>query len=420
MVKTMLKFMAATVVLIVVAVVVFWYQPWSESSPSVLASTFNPETRVENFRSMETKFPAAQIKASGSGKQWPGLETATPIDIDYRFRGETRQLSEFIERTTTTGLLVLKNGKALHEQYLFGERASDTHTSWSVAKSFTSTLVGMLLDDGKIKSLDDPIDTYIPALQGTAYGAASIEAVLQMSSGIDFEERYGKPGSNSAFTMSDAQKILYRTWLLGESMNELLAAYPKKEEPGTRFEYRSSDTHVLAWLVQEIEGEPFAKIVQDRIWQPLGMTKNASWLYDGASDPMPIGFCCLQATLRDFARLGELYRLGGVWQGQQILSPEWIGAATTPKGDHMQAGVATPTYGYGYQWWVPENSDREYLARGIWGQYVWVDEVAGVVISRTSVDERFAANLAETTVTFRAIVQAVAPEARASATSASQ
>ena len=99
--------------------------------------------------------------------------------------------------------------------------------------------------EGKIKSLDDPIETYVDGLKGTAYGAASIRDVLQMSSGTSFYEDYGKPGTNSAMTFSSAQQVLYRSWLLGEEMNDLLADFEKKEEPGTRFEYRSGDTHIL-------------------------------------------------------------------------------------------------------------------------------------------------------------------------------
>lgn len=408
--KKIAKYLLGFLCLIILLAAAFWFQPWSDRSPYRMASTFAPDERVENFRTMDEIYPAATISARTDATPWPGLDATTPLDISYEMNGETRQLSEFLERTTTTGLLVLKDGTAIHEQYLRGETADDQHTSWSVAKSFTSTLIGMLLDDGSIKSLDDPVSTYVPELKGTAYGAASIKAVLQMSSGVAFEERYGRPGSNSAFTLSDAQKILYRSWLIGDSMNELLAAYPALEEPGTRFEYRSGDTHILAWIVEAVTGQPFEQVVQDRIWQPLGMTSDATWIFDGSSDPMPIGFCCLQATLRDFARLGELYRLGGMWNGKRLLSAEWIREATTPLAPHMEAGAATPTYGYGYQWWVPANAEREYLARGIWGQYVWVDEKAGVVIARTSVDEYFTSNLVETTATFRAIVKAVSEE----------
>lgn len=127
----------------------------------------------------------------------------------------------------------------------------------------------------------------------------------------------------------------------------------------------------------------------------------------GGDEAFPVTFCCLNATLRDFARLGELYRPGGLWNGQRLLSRAWIDEATVPDAPHLQPGVVRPERGYQYQWWAPKDYDREYFASGVWGQNIWVDEKNGVVIARTAVDPNFSLNNAETIEFMRAIVTAV-------------
>ena len=406
--KKWLARLGAGIGVILFAFALFWYQPWSDFSPAGMNRTFQPDERVHHFRNMEDLYPSTTISGGPYRHSWPRRDGG--LKVTYGFRGEQRTLDDFLARVDGTGLLVIRDGTILHERYRLGEDKDSRHTSWSVAKSFVSTLVGMAVDDGLITSVTDRVDAYIPELKGTAYGAARIRDLLQMSSGVDFFESYGEPGSNTSMQFSDAQKILYRTWGFGTPLNDILTGYGKKEEPGTRFEYRSSDTHVLAWLVSSVMEKPFAQIVEDRLWKPLGMEADATWLLDGSETGNPIGFCCLNATLRDFARLGELYRLGGVWNGQRLLSQQWIRAATVPDADHVQPENVYGTRGYQYQWWVPAGYDREYLAMGIWGQYIWVDEKAGVVIARTSVDPNFRLNTEETIVVFRAITKAVSAE----------
>lgn len=392
--------------ILVVSAVGFYYQPWADLSPATMDSLFNPDKRIQNFRDMEKTYPYKVIKAGDDKHVWPGLDLASekkPFNTEYEFNGETLQLSDFIERSITTGLIIIKNGEVIHENYRLGETKSTNHTSWSVAKSFVSTLVGMAVDEGLIKSVNDKAEDYLPAFKGTAYGAARIKDLLQMSSGVDFFESY----NTSLLKMSDAQKILFRTWVFGEDLGEVLAAYPKFEEPGTRFEYRSSDTHILSLIVAKVMNKPLTEVIEERLWQPLGMESDATWLTDGSEQQTAIGFCCLNATLRDFARLGEFYRLGGMWNGKRLLSQAWINEATTPSDPHVMPGVPYKNRGYQYQWWTPINPDREYAAMGIWGQYVWVDEKAGVVIARTGVDPDFRAHMDETITTMRAIVDAV-------------
>lgn len=392
-------------VIFVVVGVLTYFQPWAEFPPSKMNRTFHPDERVHHFRNMDKLYPSKVIFKSDVPHVWPSANAS--LETSYFFDGQQNTLDIFLERTFTTGLIVIKDGIVVHEQYRLGEAASSQHTSWSVAKSFVSTLVGMAVDEGKIDSVNDRVDKYVPELVSTAYGAASIKNVLQMSSGVTFYESYGAPGSNTAMAMSDVQKTTLGAWMFDQPVNRLVSDYGKKEAPGERWEYRSSDTQILAWLVEEAMQEPFLELVEQRIWKPLGMESNASWLIDGSEEAFPVAFCCLNATLRDFARLGELYRLGGVWGGHRLLSQEWINEATVPDSPHLQPGVVRPERGYQYQWWAPKDYDGEYFASGVWGQNIWVDEKRGVVIARTAVDPNFQLNNAETIAVMRAIVTEV-------------
>jgi CubicO group peptidase (beta-lactamase class C family) len=398
---TWIKYSVKLLLALTAAGVLTYYQPWAEFSPAGMNSTFIPGERIDHFRNMDKIYPSQLIRKGKVSHQWPN--ESKPLDLNYSFRGQELSLNSYLERTITTGLLVIKDGVIVNEQYRLGETEKSLHTSWSVAKSFVSTLVGMAIDDGKIASVDDLIEQYIPELKGKAYGETSIKDVLQMSSGVDFEESYGKPGSNTALAFSDIQLVTRSTWILGLPINELVGDYERKEEAGTRWEYRSSDTQILGWLVEKVFQKPFAEVIEKRLWQPMGMEADANWLLDGSSPGSAVTFCCLNATLRDFARLGELYRLGGNWQGQQLLSQEWILEATIPDSPHLQPGQVREVRGYQYQWWVPKDYDGEYFASGIWGQNIWVDEKRGIVIVRTAVDPNFKLNKEENIVVLRAI-----------------
>jgi CubicO group peptidase (beta-lactamase class C family) len=396
-----LKAIGFILLVLVITAALAFYQPWAEYSPAGMNGTFLEDERVENFRNMDKLYPSQLIHKAEQTHQWP--VDAKPLEFNYEFDGKNIALSDNLERTNTTGLIVIKDGVIIHEQYRLGETKDSLHTSWSVAKSFVSTIVGMAIDDGLIASVDDSVQQYIPELTGKAYGEATIKDVLQMSSGVDFFESYGAAGSNTALAFSDVQKITNAAWIFGLNMNELVADYGTKEEPGTRWEYRSSDTQVLGWLVEKVMQKPFVEIIEQRLWQPAGMGSDANWLVDSSAQKSAVTFCCLNATLRDFAHLGELYRLGGNWNGKQLLSREWIVEATTPDRPHVQPENVRKYRGYQYQWWVPKDYDREYFASGIWSQHIWVDEKRGVVIARTAVDPNFTANMNENVTMLRAI-----------------
>lgn len=392
---------AATAGLLVVGGILFLTRPWSDYDPLTMNGLFHPDKRVTNFRHMDRIFPARGIAAAPEIFEFPRAER--PLNVTYRFEGAPRTLDGFLERASVTGLLVIKDGAVVHERYRLGADAESRSTSWSMAKSFVSTLVGMALAEGRIDSLDDPISDYVPALEGTAYDGISIRHVLQMSSGVDFDETYGNH-------LSDVRQFFWKIYVFGQDADDVITGYGRERPPGQVFHYASIDTQALAMLLREIYDRPLAALLEQKLWHPLGAAE-AFWNVDGESeDATPVAFCCLNARLRDFAKLGQLYLQRGQWQGVQLLPAEWTVEATRPGAPHLEPGASPYDYGsrgYQYQWWIPENYDREYFAAGHYGQYVYVSEPDNLVIARSSVDPDYRDHATESIAVFRAIRDAL-------------
>src|SRR6266851_1606281 len=233
------------------------------------AALFKPEKRAELFRAMDTVYPYHVIKRGGPVSKLP--RAPRRLDVTYTFAGQRHSLDDLLTRSRTQGFLVIKNGKIVDERYFNGANDKSKFTSFSVAKSFTSTLVGLALADGKIKSIDEPVTNYLPELKGSGYDGVPIRDLLEMSSGVRFTEEYGKESDLS---------IMWRKTMDEES--ETLVDFAKSlgraEAPGTKFVYRSIDTGVLGTLVRRVEGESLADTLSERIWQPLGMESDATWL----------------------------------------------------------------------------------------------------------------------------------------------
>jgi CubicO group peptidase (beta-lactamase class C family) len=386
------------VLVLLAALAAYYFQPWSPHSPAVMTTLFSAETRVENHRNMKRIFPWRDIAASPKPFTFPKVEKALPIE--FMFEGAPRKLDDFLERTQTSSFVVIKNGTLASERYFLGADERSQFTSWSMAKSFLSTLIAMALKDGTIKSLDDKAEVYVPELKGKPYGSISIRHLLQMSSGIKFDETYTNQ-------LSDINLLFYRVFLLGSKITDVVSGYDQEVPSGTRFKYISSDSQVLSWVLSKATGMPLTQFLQTRLWSPLGMESSAFWSVEreGGSE---IAYCCLNATARDFAKLGQLFLDQGQWGGQQLLPDGWVSEATRPSQPYLQPG-ATPQKirGYQYQWWVPENYEGEYFANGVWGQMMWVSEKNKVVIVKTSVDKDYRANLPETIAAMRAVSAAL-------------
>jgi CubicO group peptidase (beta-lactamase class C family) len=367
----------------------------------VFFTLFADDERADNFRTMDQIFPSRDITAGSS--VWELERAERDLPASYDFEGETHDLDAFLDRTETTGLVVLHDGALVHEQYREGYDAESRATSWSMAKSMVSALIGIAIEDGHIDGLDDQVTAYVPELTGSGYDGATIRDLITMSSGVDFDEGYDS-------TFADINMIFVRAMGFGEPMLDYYASLERAREPGTFNDYISSDTGVLAAVLAEATGQPVASYLEAEVWQPAGMEGDAFWSMDRTDTE--IGFCCMNATLRDYARFGQLYLDDGVRDGQRILPDGWVEASTNPEAPRLEPGdnpASSWTFGYGYQWWIPEDRvNGEFTAIGVWGQYVYVDPTNRVVIAKSSTDGAFDDNDHESIAAFRAIAQEVA------------
>lgn len=406
MIKRIAAGAGALALIAILAGAAWYFRPWSEYSPARITALDDPETYTETFQRMGDILPNAPIAATNPQPLARG-EAALPQT--YVHNGQTRELADYFARARVTGFAVLKDGVLVNEAYFHGADADTTHTSWSVAKSFVATLIAQALHEGRIDSLDDPASKYAPQFDGTDYGATSLRDLLMMSAGMDFQEEY------SPDRESDVRPLFFNAFILRRDVDAMVAGIERNREPGQDQHYTSPNSHVLAAVARGIYGDGLADIVQDKLWGPLGMTHDASWLTNTpGEDGQAIGYCCLQATTTDFARLGELYRLDGVWNGERLLPEGWAEAATTPNAPWQEPG-ATPYDGRGYalHFWVPDGYNGEFFAAGVYGQYVWVDTLRGVVIAQNAGDPEWDPISHEAYAVFRAVAEHVSPiEAR--------
>lgn len=370
--------------------------PWG-----AFLTLFADDHRAQNFRAMDTIFPSADVPTGSD--TWNLASDERPLPATYIFNGEQRDLDTLLTEAQTTGLVVLHDGAITHERYAQGNDETSPATSWSVAKSVVSALIGIAIDEGHLDGVGDEVVDYLPELAGSGYDGTTIEDLLTMSSGVDFDEGYDS-------WLADVNLIFIRSMGFDEPMLDYYAGLERIREPGTFNAYASSDTGVLAAVLAAATGEPLAEYASSRLWGPTGMEADAFWSTDRSG--AEIGFCCLNAQLRDYARFGQLYLDDGVRDGRRILPEGWVAASTTPSAPRLQPGDNPDsdwTFGYGYQWWIPEDPrPGEFTAIGVWGQYVYVDATHRVVIARTATDPGFDERDHEMIAAFRAIVDELA------------
>ncbi|MEX2200708.1 MAG: serine hydrolase [Dongiaceae bacterium] len=335
---------------------------------------------IGSYRHWDEIYPVRDIPRSGDVSE---LARGTPIEDLTYVRGTTeRNIDKYFELSRATGLIVLRDDEVLFERYALGADEASMFTSMSVAKSIASTLVGFAIDDGLIDSVDDPIDKYIPELAGTGYEGVPIKAILQMSSGIAFIEDYTAAASDSSRLWLET--VHYRN----TPLNSYVTQMERRQEPFADFNYKGVDTAALGWLIAAVTGQSLSTYAAEKIWGPLGMEADANWGVDGRGDAASeIAFCCLQATLRDFARFGLFMLHRGEWNGTALLSAGWVDAATAVDGDHVAFGKLYPGYplGYGYQWWLLPGDDGAFMAVGVNGQFIYVNPARNMVVAATHV-----------------------------------
>ena len=326
-----------------------------ETSPLFMSQA---ERRIA-FAHFDVLFPTRVIRSSGEASPLP----SAPVDLSsVRFTANETDMTvgELLDSEHLMGLLVVQDGKVLMEHYAPDHGAEVPWVTFSVTKSVTSLLIGAALHDGYIDSVTDPIVKYLPRLAGSDYGESSVQDILQMASGIAWNEDYEDPESDVARAAA----------LNGVALTDYLAQLPRVAPPGTRFNYNTAESNLLGEVLRSALGMNAAPYLSQKIWQPMGMESDATWLLSLPED-RETGGCCISATLRDYARLGLLALADGVLpDGTRVLPEGWMAASTTPSRGYE---------GYGYKWWL--DAAGRYGAYGIFGQVISVDPEAKLVIA---------------------------------------
>lgn len=271
----------------------------------------------------------------------------------------------FMAAQKAAGVIVVHKGKVRLEAYNLGFGPRGRWTSFSVAKSFTSTLVGAAVKDGYIKSIDDPVTLYIKGLKGSAYEGVSIRQILTMTSGVKWNESYTDAHSDVArFVMTTPEPD-------ADATVAYMRKLTREAAPGTKWVYKTGETNLIGALVMQATHKTLAQYLEDKIWKPAGMETDAAWMTDLSDEE--IGGCCLSVTVRDYARMGVFLIGGAKANGVSILPEGWLDQAT-----HKQADIGEPGHGYGFQWWT--NDDGTYDALGIFGQRIHIDPKRELVV----------------------------------------
>jgi CubicO group peptidase (beta-lactamase class C family) len=310
-----------------------------------------------------------------------GRAAAEPT-LRYQSEGRPATVDDYLAHHLATGLLIAQGDTILLERYQYARNDRHRFTSWSMAKTVTAMLVGVAIAEGRIRSVDDRAEAYVPELAGTEYGRTPLRDLLQMSSGVRFVEQY--TGSD------DVAQLSRDTFLqLGTGGVDAVKKYNQRIAPGgTRFSYASVETQVLGLVLARATGRPVAGYLEEKIWQPMGAEADATWLIDRSGQE--VTYCCLNAVLRDYARLGLLLAHDGNWRGRQLIPAAWVKDATSthPQQRHLWPEMATPLLGYGYQVWLLPGERRQFAFLGVRGQSILVDPQSRLVMVQTAVRRR--------------------------------
>ena len=314
------------------------------------------------FRSLDAVAVLAEanvIEAGGTAFPMPrGEPISIPMNVEIYMREQR-----------TAGLVIIQDGKLRLERYGLGFDGTGQWTSFSVAKSFTSTLVGAAIKDGFIKSIEDKVSDYIPNLKGSAYDDVSIKQLLTMTSGVRWNEDYEDKNSDVAlFNEHKAEPGV-------DATVSYMRTLSREAPAGDKWAYKTGETNLIGVLVSSATGKTLSAYLSEKIWAPFGMEHNGSWLL--GSTGHEISGCCIQASTRDFARFGQFMLEGAQIDGKPVLPEKWIASATT-----RQADIGHPGRGYGYQWWTDD--DGSFAAQGIFGQGIFIDPKRKLVIASNS------------------------------------
>jgi CubicO group peptidase (beta-lactamase class C family) len=334
---------------------------------AILAWT--PEQQLLGYRSMEKISPTRVVRRGIRVHALP--LAARQIDPRWTWKGQQMDVGRYMTAMRTSGVIVLKDGRVVLERYGLGRSAKDRWTSFSVAKSVTSILIGAAIKDGAIKGLEAPVTAYIPELKGSAYEGVTVRQLLTMTSGVKWNEDYTDPKSDVA----QAGFVGVEPGV--DPIVSYMRRLPRADPPGAKFVYKTGETDLAGILLTNAVGKSMSAYLSDKLWRPYGMEQDAAWMEDLAGHER--GGCCLSMTLRDYARIGQFMLDGGRAGAVQVLPEGWVADATRlqvtfPASDE-------PDRGYGYFWWI---HDGAYAAEGIFGQEIFVFPKDRVVIAINS------------------------------------
>lgn len=320
--------------------------------------TWSPEQQVAGYRNSDRIFWTRAIPAGDSVLALPYARMDLD-DVEIRLGDSTMTVGEYFQRQSVAGLLVIRDGEILYERYGLGNDENSKWISYSVSKSVVSMLVGAAIKDGYIRDVDEKVTDYLPRLKGSSYDKTTIGNLLQMASGVAWNEDYADPESD----------ISTATWET-VALYEFLRNKPRSAKPGVRFNYNTAETNLAGTLLRSAVGNNLSTYLSEKIWRPFGMESDASW---NLSEPGggEFGGCCINATLRDYGRIG-LFALadGRLSDGTDVLPPNWMRDSTTPSKGYD---------GYGYFWWL--DGPSVFSASGIFGQGIYIDRAHKVVIA---------------------------------------
>ena len=352
--------------------------------------------RAELFTHWERVQPHRTLSAATTPRVYK-RNTHSIDEVTYEFDGQRYPISHYIEKDNVSGLMLLRNGEVQLEYYGKGLNAQSRNHIWSATKSFTATLVGMALFEGKISSLDDTVEQYATQFKGTAYGETSIRHLLMMSSGIDYFHFKGSPNRNDMY-----EDLIQQ----GGDFDKWAAALPRRVPGGTDFNYIATDSHVLAAVLRGAYGKTFIDVVQEKLWEPFGFGE-AQWGMDAHGHAT--GHFALSLTLQDFAHLGQLYVEDLKLNGKPTVSDDWfkmVEMAHTPAHEPHLTKKGNVTQGYSFQFWLPLDYDQEIMALGAFGQYLWIDRNRDFAVAQFSIGgapEQPGANAKEREAVMRAL-----------------
>ena len=351
--------------------------PPSAATIAMRWQLLNPEVNAFTFRNTQDVFAFRTVEAPADARPLPqGAALAMPAAV---IDGAEGDYAAWADRTFTNAFLVLKNGEVVFEDYRNRMTAETPHIAFSMTKTITAMLVGQALDRGEIDSLDDLASKYVPSLEGGAYGRATLRNILEMRSGADIEERYDF-GANPSLAAQIHERAIIRN---ERRFADVAVGLGSRSEPGAVFNYATLDTAVLGWVLEEATGARIEDLTQERLWQPLGAEHDAHFLADG---PVGTGRALngmgFNATLRDFARLGQLMLDDGMAGDTRVLPEGWVAQMTAMKPTGIAAGAGMP--GYGLQIWQVDAEPGAYAAVGLAGQMIYVHPSTNTVIVKLS------------------------------------